>query len=69
MPLNQYCVNRDHFEADEGPGLAFPCCVCKHRHCRDRDEPCRTCDHNANADPAPSHLDRLLDRGKLVDWS
>lgn len=52
MGLELYIAHRDKFEADEPDGgfqLAFPCCVCKHRHGADMDEPCRSCDHNANA--------------------
>jgi hypothetical protein len=52
MGLESYAVNGDHFEAEDlgGPaGLAFPCCVCVHRHGTDKEEPCRSCGHNACA--------------------
>lgn len=49
MSIESYIVRRDNFEADTDSHLAFPCCVCVHRHGSDREEPCRTCDHNANA--------------------
>ena len=52
MSLYYPIVSRDHFEAEETGNLAFPCCCCVHRHGSDKDEPCRTCDHNANAEPA-----------------
>lgn len=52
MGLATYSVTRDNFEADGGDqGFSFPCCVCVHRHGSDQAEPCRTCDHNANAVP------------------
>lgn len=51
MSIEYYMVSRDHFEPEERSGLAFPCCVCAHRHGTDKEEPCRTCDHNANACP------------------
>lgn len=44
-------VRRDKFEPDESSGFAVPCCWCIHRHNTDREEPCRTCDHNCNAAP------------------
>ncbi|TJY57398.1 hypothetical protein E4T66_18500 [Sinimarinibacterium sp. CAU 1509] len=70
MSLEQYRVARDHFEVDEASAaqLAFPCNVCRHRHGSDRAEPCRSCDHNANAVPAPTHLERLLAAGRALDW-
>ena len=41
----------DKFEFEEsGHQFAFPCCVCIHRHGTDRDEPCRSCINNANAE-------------------
>lgn len=53
MGLELHFANRDKFELEEpgvgGYQLAFPCCVCAHREGSDKDEPCRTCDHNANA--------------------
>lgn len=42
-------VPRDHFEPEEEGHLSIPCCWCIHRHGRDDEEPCRTCDHNCNA--------------------
>lgn len=43
-------VPRDKFEPEyQGRGFEIPCCWCKHRHGSDDQEPCRTCDHNANA--------------------
>lgn len=54
MGLEAHIAHRDHFELDEPSGgyaLAFPCCCCQHRHRTDAEEPCRTCDHNANAVP------------------
>ena len=52
MGLDIYHVPHDFFEVDDGDGggLAFPCCVCVHRHGSDREAPCRGCCHNANAD-------------------
>jgi hypothetical protein len=47
--LRDYDVNRDKFEADLYGTLVFPCCCCKYKHGSDDAEPCRTCDHNANA--------------------
>lgn len=32
--------------------LAFPCCVCTHRHGSDRDEPCIRCTNNLIAGSA-----------------
>ena len=50
MALNDFSVTRDKFEPENASaGLSFPCCVCAHRHGSDKDEPCRTCDHNASA--------------------
>ena len=53
MSLRDYVVVRDKFKLHEngtvGLELSFPCCCCQHRNMRDTDEPCRTCDHNANA--------------------
>lgn len=52
MGLTDHSVRRDKFEPEGGDlGMAFPCCVCTHRHGSDQAEPCRTCDHNANAAP------------------
>lgn len=59
MALNEYVVARDNFSLDEGHhdrGLAFPCSCCKHRSGTDRDEPCRSCDHNLNAESADEQL-------------
>lgn len=48
------CVLRDRFEVDPSfeTRLAFPCCVCLHRHGSDRDEPCIRCTNNLNAEAA-----------------
>lgn len=58
MGLLNYTVKRDKFEAEEiTNGFDFPCGICVHRHGRDIDEPCRTCDHNLRAvqdDEAPN---------------
>ena len=50
MGINEYFVARDSFELDDASTglLSFPCCVCSKRDRKDTDEPCRTCDHNAN---------------------
>lgn len=42
---------KDYFEVDRSfeSVLAFPCCVCEHRHGSDRDEPCNHCEHNCMA--------------------
>ena len=68
--LRDYLVRRDKFEAqDADAGLAFPCCACRHRHGRDDQEPCRTCDHNARAvEEAVTPLAQVLERAKRVDW-
>jgi len=44
-------VTSDKFEVDPAfeTRLAFPCCVCLHRHGTDRDEPCIRCENNLNA--------------------
>jgi len=67
MSLRDYEVARDKFTLDARNGgpprfaheVAFPCCVCVHAEHTDRDEPCRTCDHNVNAvkDTANSVVD------------
>jgi len=44
-------VKRDKFEAEDIGHLAIPCCWCTHQHKTDKEEPCRTCDHNALAAP------------------
>ena len=53
MSLRDYVVARDKFllngTGTVGLSLAFPCCCCTHRNMKDTQEPCRTCDHNANA--------------------
>jgi len=58
MSLADYvATTRDRFELDEksrGLALAFPCDCCKHRHNKDTDVPCYTCDHNVNAASAPN---------------
>lgn len=51
MGLKDYEVKRDKFENDDTMHFSFPCACCFHRHRRDSEEPCRTCDHNANAEP------------------
>jgi hypothetical protein len=51
MSLRDYCKTRDRFELD--PHFNGFCGLCK-RFGNDRSiEPCRSCDHNANATPAP----------------
>lgn len=57
MSLIEHSVARDKFSLDEHgtsvqTALVFPCCCCRHRCGPDGHEPCRTCDHNANAAPA-----------------
>ena len=53
MSLDQYVVQRDKFsiatDGSVGWSLSFPCCSCQHQHKRDTEEPCQTCDHNANS--------------------
>lgn len=51
MALIDFSVgDRDNFEVEgHDSGFCFQCCVCVHRHGLDSEEPCRTCDHNANA--------------------
>ncbi len=46
------CIIKDRFEVDRSleTRLAFPCCVCIHRHGTDLDEPCIRCEHNLNAE-------------------
>lgn len=52
MPgLIDYTVERDKFEFKEGPGFCFPCVVCRHKEKPANRQPCKTCDHNTNADP------------------
>ena len=48
MSLQDYEVNNDKFEAYENP-FCFPCHACKHRFRAFKQEPCRSCGHNANA--------------------
>lgn len=62
MSLKDYEVKNDHFEepADSSEfDFYFPCCVCRHRHGKETDEPCNSCGHNMNAVLAdtfnPSH--------------
>lgn len=43
---------RNKFDPAFETRLAFPCCVCLHRHGSDRDEPCNKCEHNLNAEAA-----------------
>jgi hypothetical protein len=50
MGLTDYSVRRDKFEAAQSGGLAFPCSCCIHSVGEAQDEPCRTCDHNVNAE-------------------
>lgn len=49
--LSERRIIRDRFEVDVRfeTTLAFPCCVCKHRHVTDREEPCILCEHNLAA--------------------
>ncbi len=56
MTLRNHLVRRDAFAPAERGGLAFPCNVCLHNQKTDSEEPCRTCDHNANAQPCPHHF-------------
>lgn len=51
---NELATIRDYFKIDPAfeTRLAFPCCVCLHRHGSDRDEPCNKCEHNLNAEAA-----------------
>lgn len=53
MSLRDYDVPNDHFEPDHGAGgpWCFPCSACAYRVRHQADEPCRTCGHNANAQP------------------
>lgn len=51
MPLYDFNVNRDLFEAKEQIGLCFPCCCCIHCYKLPTDEPCNVCDHNLSAKP------------------
>jgi hypothetical protein len=48
MSLSDYAKKRDRFEAQTD---AFDdiCFLCKHFSVKANQEPCRTCDHNANA--------------------
>lgn len=51
MGIRLHEVSRDKFELDgDAMGFSFPCCCCIYRHGTDREEPCRTCDHNASAE-------------------
>lgn len=52
MPgIDEYRVPRDNFEFKENPfGFDFPCCCCIQNEKGPKDDPCRTCDHNGNAD-------------------
>lgn len=51
MGLKDYEVKRDKFEpCTQQNHYDFPCNVCQHRHKDEKAEPCRTCDHNANAE-------------------
>jgi hypothetical protein len=51
--FDESCRIRDRFTVDPEfeTRLAFPCCVCIHRHGTDRDEPCIKCQHNLSAEP------------------
>lgn len=50
MSLRDYLVERDKFQHGHDYSIyGFPCCVCEHRQYDAQKEPCRTCDHNANA--------------------
>lgn len=64
MSLRKYDVLRDNFEWDEADAFSFPCCVCEHKRTRDTEEPCRTCDHNANAVKDNTAGRDLLDKEK-----
>jgi len=48
MPLNDYEVADDKFEADAQGWLSFPCCVCCWQNKKDNEQPCCYCGHNAN---------------------
>jgi len=52
MGLQDYVMHRDKFEFKNSTGntFDFPCCVCKNNRKDDSEEPCRTCDHNVNAE-------------------
>jgi len=55
MALRDYGVDRDKFEVTfDGTtkfklDFVFPCSCCVHNETDECSEPCRTCDHNANA--------------------
>lgn len=58
MSLRDWTCDNDNFEPESAglTRLAFPCCACKHQDKTDRDEPCRTCGHNLNAETASDRL-------------
>lgn len=65
MSLRDYAKARDKFELDPEEHVAFdvawPCCCCKNSECTDQEEPCMTCDHNANAErEAKESMDKQL---------
>jgi hypothetical protein len=52
MGLQDYVMQRDKFEFKNSTGntFDFPCCVCANNRKDESEEPCRTCDHNVNAE-------------------
>jgi hypothetical protein len=73
MSLADYVATpMDRFELDDksrGLGLSFPCNCCKHRHNKDTDVPCRTCDHNVNAVAPNANLHRTKMAGDNMEDS
>jgi len=59
MSLIEFSVPRDRFKLDEKTEIifSFPCCNCAHRIKDQNEEPCRSCDHNINADPKEARDD------------
>lgn len=52
MSLKDYEVARDKFECDDAfSEFCFPCGACQHRGASSSEQPCLSCDHNANAKP------------------
>ena len=49
MSLHEYAVNMDFFTSDPDNHFGFPCCVCKNRHKRLTEYPCKYCGHNDSA--------------------
>lgn len=77
MSLQDYAVERDRFEfSDEALDFCFPCSACKFVKKAHWEEPCKHCDHNANAEPEPKAMASwkrddywLADALELVDVS